>query len=70
MNHPMQNQGTLGLDFLLFKLYSFKDICVALLLLRLNKEVCFYGLRKQTSSLSQMTKIDVCLNKKRNYLYD
>lgn len=67
MNHPMQNQGTLGL---VFKLYSFKDICVALLPLRLNKEVCFYGLRKQTSSLSQMTKIDVCLNKKRNYLYD
>lgn len=70
MNHLRHNQGMLGLDFSFFRLCSFKDIYVALLPLGLNKEVCWYRLRKQTSSLSQMTKIDVCLNKKRNYLYD
>ena len=60
-----------GCDFNFFKLYSFKDIDLALSPLGMNKEACFYGLMKQTShSLSQMTKINVYLNKMRNYLYD
>lgn len=71
MNKLMQGQYILGLGFLFFcSLYSVKDIYLGLSPLGLNsREAYLYGVMKQRChSLSQMTKINVCLNKMRNYL--
>lgn len=70
LTRAMQEPCTLGLDFF-FTVLFFEDTHLPLLPPGLNKGACFYGPMRQTSpSLSQVTKINVCLNKKRNYLYD